>query len=81
MNIKDKITEWQDAVKHDFCINDKERAIIDAELEMVLFAIDKLTDLGGKSFTQQEAIRIRLEASNCYCSDSEFLDMINKESK
>lgn len=78
MNIKDKITEWQDAVKYEFCFNDNDKAMIDAELEMVLFAIDKLTDLGGKSFTQQEAIRIRSQASNCYCSDSDFLDMINK---
>ncbi len=48
MNIKDKITEWQQSVRDEFCINELERAQIDKELELVLFVIDALTDTTTK---------------------------------
>jgi hypothetical protein len=44
MNIKDKIIEWQEQVKDEFCINDAERMEIDRELELVLFVIYTLAD-------------------------------------
>lgn len=50
MNIKDKITEWQE-----FYINQcgchKEAATANQELELVLFAIDTLAGGGGVELT------------------------------
>ncbi len=43
MNIKEKIVEWQQAVK-DRCLFSEEEAKLDKELELILFAIDTLQD-------------------------------------
>ena len=80
MNIKDKIIEWQGQCKDEFACGDNERSEMDAELEMVLFAIDALTNktlTKSPTHTPREAMRIRSQASNPYCSDDEFLNMIN----
>ena len=47
MNIKAKITEWQKGCVSELCSDTEEREMND-DLEMVLFAIDTLTDLDNK---------------------------------
>ena len=48
MNIKEKITEWQETAKHQLCCTRAEEAELDNELELVLFAIDELTNAALK---------------------------------
>lgn len=79
MNIKDKIIEWQEQVKDEFCINDAERMVIDQELKLVLFAFDSLTNLKSPKHNENDALRIRSQAGNSMLCDSKFLKMINGE--
>ena len=44
MNIRAKITEWQESAKFSCCCGREEELAIDNELELVLFAIDELVD-------------------------------------
>ena len=43
MNIKDKIQEWQECFKYEFCGSDAELKEVDVELELVFHVIDTLT--------------------------------------
>jgi len=67
---------WQQSFSNDRCASKDERLESAKELELVLFAIDKLTNLAPKHDCS-DAIRIRSQASNMYCSDSDFLKLIN----
>lgn len=49
MNIKQKITEWQQSFIDEKCCSIAEIEESNAELELVLFALDKLTSLGSSS--------------------------------
>ncbi len=80
MNIKDKITEWQESFKDEFCCSDIERLESNQELELVLHAIDTLTKHQPKH-NERDALRIRSQATNCMLCDSEFLKMLNKDIK
>ena len=79
MNIKEQITEWQEFYVNQ-CGCHKEAAISNSNLELVLFAIDKLTDLTPKH-DERNALRIRSQATNCMLGDGDFLKMINGEIK
>lgn len=46
MDIKEKITEWQESHKHNRCCSSKEEVECDQELELVLHVIDTLTNIG-----------------------------------
>ena len=44
MNIKEKITEWQESFSYEHCFSDAAKQESAKELELVLFAIDTLTN-------------------------------------
>lgn len=76
MDIKQQITEWADCALDRCCHGDEEREI-KANLELVLFAFDTLTNLKSPVHNEKDALRIRSQASNYMLCDSEFLKMIN----
>lgn len=80
MNIKQQITDWADFALDRCCSGDEEREIKD-NLDLVLFAIDNLTNLKSPIHNEMDALRIRTQASNCMLSDSEFLKIINGKDK
>ena len=80
MNIKERVMFWQQSFSNDRCTSKDERLESAKELELVLFAIDKLTDLAPKH-DERNALRIRSQATNCMLGDGDFLKMINGEIK
>lgn len=44
MNIKDKITEWQESFKYEHCFTEGAKKEVDDDLEMIIFAFDTLID-------------------------------------
>lgn len=70
MDIKDKITEWQEFYLSHCCISRKEASESNQELDLVLYAIDTLTDM--KSVLREDPVvmmQYRFKIMNEDCVD------------